>query len=205
LNRKSYFDGRLILDHYALKKIELRGNGDLVINPICWITYLDTNNEYRTNQAYFEYTLHQSEWINKYLPVFNFKQVHLIELPIIEGSEIISKHLTSAWNSKSMGKYDETLVYCRKALEEISNKVKKDGFSKQETGDKNPVPDWKEYFNSERIGEIFSTINPKIAYFTAPGAHTGSSINLEDADYAILITYAIINYVFKRKPSTDSD
>ena len=37
--------------------------------------------------------------------------------------------------------------------------------------------------------------NKKIYGFTWPGAHTGKSVNKSDAEYALMITHAMVNLV----------
>ena len=96
-----------------------------------------------------------------------------------------------------MGEYDKVLTDCRKVIEEIGTIVRKRGFEIIDEENKKR-PDWKKFFGGDEVGEIFGTINQKIYGFTWPGAHTGKSINREDADYALMITHAIANMVIKK-------
>ena len=126
-----------------------------------------------------------------------------MEIPVIETKEFetVSKYLDSAWKAKFMGQYDKVLTDCRKIIEELGTAVRKKGYETiDEKEDK--IPDWRKFFNVEsEIGDIFGTINQKIYGFTWRGAHTGKSINLEDADYALMITHAIANMVIKKVES----
>ena len=142
----------------------------------------------------------KSDWVETFLPAFNYKEVSLLEIPKIGATNYqnVINHLNSAWKQKHMGQYDKVLTDCRKVIEEISTIVRKLGFETQEENGKK-VPNWKKFFGSgEEIGEIFGSINQKLYGFTWLGAHTGKSINLEDADYVLMITHAIANMVIKK-------
>ncbi|TET87472.1 MAG: hypothetical protein E3J46_06295 [Desulfobacteraceae bacterium] len=111
--------------------------------------------------------------------------------------ESVIQHLNSAWKQKHMGQYDKVLTDCRLAIEELRNIVKSQGHINEELKRKDKL-DWKAFFNSDNVGDIFSNIDQQIFRFSSAGAHPGKAINLEDADYALLITHAIVNMALKK-------
>jgi len=194
------------VDHYILKKIEELREGDVLNYKIegnfltIWYREQGIPVFDQSQKQSIQRKIAKSEWVETFLQRFEFKNVSLLEIPIIETKEFenVSKYLDSAWKAKFMGQYDKTLTDCRKTIEEVSTIIKKLGYETlNENGKK--VPDWEKFFGSgEEIGEIFGIINQKVYGFTWPGAHTGKSINLEDADYALMITHAMANMVIKK-------
>ena len=194
----------LILDPYILSKIEeYRESGDVVFTIYgnlmgqSFSVQGVPKNEMITGIS-LEVKIPKSDWVEKLLPAFNYKKTFLVEIPKLTNNEKIISHLDSAWKQKHMGQYDKVLTDCRKALEEVRAYVKKEaGEIKREN--KNSLPDWSLYFDSEKRGEIFNKLDEVIWNFTARGAHTGKSINLEDADLALMITHAMINNLLKKQ------
>jgi len=92
------------------------------------------------------------------------------------------------------------LVDCRKALEEVSTAIKQAGFVRKESNGRE-VPDWKRVLQSDTISDACKNIFRKLNKFTAPGAHTGRSINKEDALFALMTTHALIYYIVEKFPS----
>ena len=135
--------------------------------------------------------------------MFKFKNVSLLELPIIDSKDFkkVAEYIDTAWKDKMMGEYDKVLIDCRKVIEEISAIVKNMGYETKSEEGRN-IPDWTKFLGGDsKIGDVFGTINRKIVGFTSPGAHAGKSINREDADYALMITHAIANMVIKKTKS----
>lgn len=206
INSDKNINGYVTMDHYILKKIEeIRSGGDVryriyggfVGIPMPSPPQITSFKRSDKNQV--ESRISKSDWVEKFLPAFQFKNVSLLEIPSIDSEDFrkVSEHLDSAWKQKFMGEYDKVLTDCRKVIEEIGTIVRKKGFEIEEDGTKRP--DWKKFFSGDNdIGDIFGTINQKIYGFTWPGAHTGKSINLEDADYALMITHSIANMVIKK-------
>lgn len=198
-----HIQGYLSLTQYDLYKIEeIRENRDLNLNIVGKFVFTSIEpttqftKEVEVNNI--NIAIAKSDWVEKYLPVFKFKHVSLVEIPQINNSNLINlkNHLDSAWKQKHMGQYDKVLSDCRKVIEEISTLVKKGGFIVNDEG--REVPDWKTFFGGDDVGDIFGTINQKIFGFTSLGVHTGRSINRQDADYALMITHAAANMVIKR-------
>ena len=56
-------------------------------------------------------TISKSDWVEKMLPRFNYKDVHLIEVPKMKSEHLknVSQYLNSAWKQKHMGHYDMVL------------------------------------------------------------------------------------------------
>jgi len=199
-------EGFVTMNHLILKRIEeIRENRDLrykFFGNFAGIHYPQTGAKQEINKTSKESIsgrISKSDWVENHLPLFQYKDVHLLEIPRIDHAEFkqISEYLNSAWRQKAMGQYDKVLTDCRKTIEELGSIVKKKGYlTKNEKGE--DLPDWKKYFSNEEIGELFGAVNQKIYGFTWPGAHSGKSINLEDADYALMITHAIANRVIKK-------
>jgi len=197
----------LVLNHSILSRIEeIRANGDVryrIAGKFISIPVKEapTPQMSVTQDGWFEAKVYKSQWVEHFLPSFRFRDTYLLEIPRIDSQDFgkVSEYLNKAWKHKAMGDYGDVLTDCRNVLQETANIVKNSGFEKRnEEGDS--VPDWKKFFDSEHMGEIFDTVNPKIWWFTSAGAHAGRAINREDADYALLITHAIANMVLKKHP-----
>ncbi len=135
--------------------------------------------------------------------MFNFKHVRLFEFPEILPSESLNeaiKHLDAGWVQFSAGHYNKVLTDCRLAMEEVSTIVKKAGFERKDTNGKE-VPDWQKIFESDNISDPYRSIFQKLTSFVALGAHTGKSINNEDALFALMITHALIYYLIEKFPT----
>ena len=87
--------------------------------------------------------------------------------------------------------------HCARAVEALRNIVISKGYVNEMLERKDQI-DWKAFFNSPSFGDIFSKIDQQIHRLTSTAAHPGKSINLEDADYALLITHAIVNMALKK-------
>jgi len=208
-NTNTHESGFIIMDHYILKKIEeMRAGGDLQYNikgAFLGISHTSQGIPIfkQSNIEEVRDRISKSDWVEKYLPVFKFKNVSLLEVPIIDSKDFkkVAEYIDTAWKDKMMGEYDKVLINCRKVIEEIGIIVRKRGYKTKNIEGKE-IPDWKKFFSGvNETGEIFGTINQKIYGFTSPGAHTGKSINREDADYALMITHAIANMVIKKSKS----
>jgi len=137
--------------------------------------------------------------VERYLPAFRYKEVILLEIPKFtfpEFNDVVGQ-LNDAWVHKSRGQYNLVLNSCRKTIEEIATIVRKKGYEIK-VENSNPLPDWKQFFKSEDLGDIVGTINKKLYGFTSRGAHTGKSVNREDADYALMITHAMVNLILTK-------
>ena len=190
---------RLILNHYGLKKIEeLRENVDININIYCEVD-VTKYSEIVSCTSQLEYTIAKSDWVEKHLDAYKYKEVVLLEVQKIDFPNFAeaAELLNDAWKKRSMGQFSDVLVDCRKALEFTTNAVKKKGFITEDDEGKK-IPDWNKFLDDKDLGDINGTIIKKITGFLAPAAHHGKTFNIEDADYALLITYSIVNYVMNK-------
>jgi hypothetical protein len=194
----------LPLDHYGLSQIEkIRQNRDLKLwlnlRFVCQVGAPSVV----VREVNFESGIAKSDWVEKFLPEFKYKDVLLMEIPKLIDAKFkeISGHLNEAWKQYSMGTYDSVLVKCRKALEALSTIAKKAGYKttvKNKEGKEETVPDWNKLAGSKKIGEIIKSIYRKTRGFVAPGAHAGKAINREDADFALMVTYALVNLATRK-------
>ncbi|MCZ7384661.1 MAG: hypothetical protein O8C63_07925 [Candidatus Methanoperedens sp.] len=206
----------LDLDYYKIQQIEKIRKGNnfkLVLSMrglLAAIRFVGAARASIDNKAFWpsalEYEFSKSNWIEKYLYKFNFKHVRLFEFPEILPPESLSKaikHLDNGWTQFSSGHYNNVLVDCRKALEEVSTIVMKAGFKKIDKngkGENIEVPDWQKIFESDTLSDSYKNIFKKLMGFAAPGAHTGKSINNEDALFTLMITHALIYYLVEKFP-----
>ena len=82
-------------------------------------------------------------------------------------------------------------------MKKLRRSIKEYGFvdEKIEEGDK---PDWNSLLGSQSVGKMFKQIEQQIWRFSSIGAHSGKAINREDADYAVMITHAMVNLVISK-------
>jgi hypothetical protein len=202
----------LPLDHYGLGQIEkLRANNDLTFRTEG--IFISENQQQPQSKVFQMFTLDfripKSDWVEDILPRLKYKDVILIEVPKILEPQFqdVMTHLNGAWKQYSMGEYDKVLVECRKALENLNEKMKSAGFESESTngqGAKN-VPDWNKLMGNSELGDTIGTVSKKLKGFVAPGAHTGRTFNREDADFALMTTHAIVNLVTRKLLSDDFD
>lgn len=205
----------ITLDHHKLAQIErLRANRDLVLSAKVKSIFhqtddMSTMEERETDDI--EIRVPKSEWVETILPNTNYKDVVLVEVPVLEFPALkraIDK-LNDAWKKYSMGDYDGVLVDCRKALEDLSKYIQKQGFKIKVKGDddgiERPYPDWKKFLASESKGDVLMNINKKMGRFNSPSAHAGGVLDAPNAYFALLQTMSIAHLVIstckKRKDS----
>lgn len=144
----------------------------------------------------------KSDWVEKILPQLKYKDVALLEIPRLEDVEFadVVEYINAAWKYHSMGEYSQVLGECRKALETLTTKVKNKGLEKEvmEEGKRRIILDWNKLLGSDEIGEIVGSICQKTWGFVTPGAHAGKTINREDADFALMVTHAMANFVSRK-------
>lgn len=203
----------LDLDYYKIQQIEkIRKGDDFKLELIMSGLATAIKNNAKTVTAGFspqamEYELPKSKWIEKFLRRFDFKHVRLFEFPEILPPASLNEaiqHIDNGWTQFSSGHYNKVLADCRLALEEVSTIVKKAGFKRKDKDDEGKeieVPDWKKIFESENISDPYRHIFQKLMGFAAVGAHTGKSINNEDALFALMITHALIYYIVEKYPT----
>lgn len=196
--------GYLPLTYKIINEMEkLRENQDLNFQFRAQFNIL-TESEFASSSnktnVQFDFRIPKSDWVEKWLPVLKYKDVSLVELPKIPGVDTINiiEHLNSAWKNKQMGQYNTTLNQCRLVVEELRKFVQDKGYinTEKESRDKT---DWKEYFSSDSLGSIYDKIESQLYNFTSMGVHRGRSINLQEADFAMLLTHACANLVLKEQ------
>jgi len=193
------------LSHQELREIEkFREGKDLEL--IIEVKFVGERNDEPQNKELRRFQLGfriaKSDWVESMLPQMKFKYVSLIEIPALMGSEFqkIVNHVNDAWKQYSMGEYDRVLTDCRKALEELSKTIRSKGFEKEATikEKKHKVPDWNKLFGNKKLGTIIRNINRKTLGFVAKGSHAGTSINRENADFALMTTHGLVNLATKK-------
>jgi len=193
------------LSYPRLREIEkLREGKDLDL--LAEVKFIGEQNDQPQNKELSTFQLNfripKSDWVEKMLPQLKFKNVSLIEIPDLMGSEFqkIVNHVNDAWKQYSMGEYNRLLTDCRKALEELSKTIRNKGFEKEETNEekKRKVPDWSKLFGNKNLGSIIKDMNRKTLGFVAPGSHAGTSVNREDADFALMTTHGLVNLATKK-------
>ncbi len=207
-NSSNYFYILIDLDHFKLVQIEkLRGGGD-IFAYVDFSFILEEKREKPVKyfgDTYFDFKISKSDWVEIFLSLFKFREVFLIEIPRIERPDFIDiiDNLNEAWKEYSMGSYDNVLVKCRKAMEGLSNIVKKYGFRKEitdEKGEKKTVPAWEKALAHRELGKIIAVLVQKNFGFLSPAAHYGKATNREDAELALMLTHGLINYISKKLP-----
>jgi len=89
---------------------------------------------------------------------------------------------------------------CRKCLITLSGIVRGSGYEKTEekNGQKRKVPDWRKLFKErERLAGDFETVFRGAYGFTQPESHRVFGTVRCEAEFALLTTYSIANYVLK--------
>jgi hypothetical protein len=194
------------LDHYRLSQLEkVREGKDLQICvELSLIAELlrELSTKHPVDFPPLYIGIPKSDWVEKILPQLKYKEVSLIEVPKLERPEfsnIIAK-VDGAWKMYSMGEYDKVLTECRKAIEGLADIVKEKCFHKEveEEGKKKSVPDWESALGHKETGNLIGGFVQKLRNFLGPGAHYGKSISKEDAELAIMMTHALINYCTKK-------
>jgi len=97
---------RLILTHYGLKQIEkLRENGDINFSIWCQMDIRDQFTKYSYSSGSLEGTIAKSDWVEKHLDAYKYKEVVLLEVPKIDFPDFAeaAELLNDAWKKRSMG------------------------------------------------------------------------------------------------------
>ncbi len=203
----SSFSTRLFadFDHYRLSQVEkIREGGDLQARiELFFIAELQQQPSVKyPATTSFNIRIPKSDWVEKILPDLKYKEVSLIEIPKIEKPEFSDTiiKINEAWKMYSMGEYDKVLAECRKALESLIAIIKNKGFSKEieEEGKKKTVPDWEKALGHKEMSNIMEVFVQKLFGFLSRGSHYGKPINREDAEFAIMTTHALVNFVEKK-------
>lgn len=205
ISSRTGFTLGLDLNHYELREMEkLRESKDIQFAVNMSVTGgLEIQPQARDSCNFqIKFRIPKSDWVENYLPSLGIKTVSLIEIPQLMDAEFAEAigHVDDAWKQYSMGEYHRVLTDCRKALESLSAKIKSKGFEKEvsDEGEKKKVPDWGKFLDSDEFGDIVGTINKKIFGFASLGSHAGKSINKEDADFALMTTHAMVNFIIRK-------
>jgi hypothetical protein len=140
----------------------------------------------------------KSEWVEHILPALNYKNVLLIEVPVLQSQDFkaVITEMDNAWKKFSMGQYKEVMVHCRNALDGSATIVKEAEFVIVDEG--RPVADWKRFFGDDEIGEKVEKIFRSTRALTAPGAHIGKMMGIDEFNFVLFQTYSIVKYVISR-------
>jgi len=145
----------------------------------------------------------KSEWVEEILPKLGLRRIRIIEIPSLEVPDEfkeISECIEGAWKSYLRGDYDDVVMDCRKCLITLGDAVRKLGYEKTEekNGEKRKIPDWKKLFKErERLAEDFQKVFRGAIGFTQPESHRVFGTIRSEAEFILLTTYSIINYVLK--------
>jgi hypothetical protein len=128
----------LMLDHYILSQLEkLRGNDNLYLGLDLRaqgyaMEKIGEIHEHELNQE--RIAISKSDWVEEILPLLNYKNVTLIEVPVLKFEDFndVITEVDNAWKKHSMGDYKQVLVHCRNALDGIASKIKQAGFQMQD-------------------------------------------------------------------------
>jgi hypothetical protein len=199
----------LDLDHYELREIEkLRESKDLqFIANFTFSSEVQGNPQTRGPSNFqLGFKIPKSDWVDNLLPVLGLKTVSLIEIPKLAGPEFeeVIGHVDDAWKQHSMGEYNRVFTDCRKALESLASVVKSKGYKKtvEQKEVKKIIPDWGKLFEDDEVGGIVGIINRKTRAFIAPGSHAGRTASKEDADFALMVTHAMVNLITRKLAKT---
>jgi hypothetical protein len=194
------------LDHYRLSQLEKIREGKDLQMCVDLFLIVELQREppsmcpIQFPSLYIE--VPKSDWVEKILPQLKYKEVSLIELPKLDGPEFsnIIAEIDKAWKMYSMGEYKDVLTKCRIAIEGLTSVVKSRGFHKEveEEGKKKTVPDWERALGHEKMGDLMRSFIQKLYDFLSPGSHYGKSIDRGDAELAIMMTHALINFCTKK-------
>jgi hypothetical protein len=192
----TYFNFVAELDYYLLSQIETNRNGDLTLE--IFVKFADVKNQ--RGLAVFNMngiTITKSDWIEKFLHDLKYKEIMIFEMPKITNPEFqeVVDHFNKAFKRNQSNEHKEVLSECRQAMEAFKDVAKKKGFTKSEkNGDGKDVDvvDYKKLLNDD-LGKEMSEMHRKIVMFLTTGSHHGKSIDKEDADFALMVTYALIN------------
>lgn len=136
----------LMLDHYILAQVEkFRENDNLYLQlDLRAQGYaMEKPGQIHEHELSRErITVSKSDWVEEILPELNYKNVTLIEVPVLESkdfSDVIAE-VDNAWKEYSMGDYKQVLGHCRNALEGIATKIKEAGFEMQDNEEEYMCP-----------------------------------------------------------------
>ncbi len=129
--------------------------------------------------------IYQTEWI-KILEALHYGKCRLLEVilpPPIEASKAVLDYIQAAEKAMWKGEYESVLVSCRKAIEEMNKLLKKGTINLEER------------LASESKANLVTQIWNKLKDFTNKGAHPGSTITRQDANFALLLTQDLVAYI----------
>ena len=195
----------LELDYFGLSQIEkIRNNKDLRLRARLNFTS-DIPSQYKHRnppgqQDLGVYTVPKSTWVETILPSFNFRDVFLLEIPkLIENVENrkLVEYLNGAQKKLSLGDYPGVLVDCQKALEEMKVLAKTKGYT-TESG----KIDFGKLTDANTIKTALDNVWSSLWNFSQPGGrHIGSDRGREEAWFAILTTYGMVNLIMSNLSS----
>ncbi|WXG45206.1 MAG: hypothetical protein WED05_00505 [Candidatus Atabeyarchaeum deiterrae] len=203
------------VDPWKLEKIEqIRAGSDLMLQLILHFhkkrenepTYQMSSSMIVTHPEYGEQIkIAKSDWVENYLPKLGYRRSRILEIPMLEPTpedfRQVPLYLDEAWKHYSRCDCDDVMTNCRRALESLTEAIKKLGFKKtepDESGRERTVPNWKSFFGEHgTLAENFEKTFRGTIGFLQPGAHTGRAISGSEAEFALMSTYSLSNYVIK--------
>jgi hypothetical protein len=185
------------LDYYVISQLEKSRDGkDLqLLLLLKFIAKAQAPQPYTVSpQINLNLRIPKSDWVEVYLPQMKFRDVQLLEFPKLDSFDFKEgiDHLNNAWKQYGFGEYDKVLSECRMTLEKAKELLKKKNLLKEDD------IDWQQILRTDRAGEYVSNIHKNVWGYASLGAHIGKSINREDADFALLTTYALLNLLTKK-------
>lgn len=185
------------LDHYLLSQIEkLRDGKDMSYSlALKFVANVEQPQRNKTSHTCLvDVRIAKSDWVEKLLSQMKFKEVFLFEFPKLEDVDFSETvlHIDSAWKQYLIGEYSTVLIDCRRALESF----KKVAESKALTNGDDV--DFEKIVGNKNIGNIMADIYRKLWGFVSKGAHIGTSINKEEADFALISIHALMNYCLRK-------
>ena len=64
--------------------------------------------------------------------------------------------------------------------------------------EKREVPNWKEFFDDDKVARNIREIFRNTRGPTVPGAHFGKVIGIDEANFVLFQTYSIVKYILSR-------
>ncbi len=197
----------LELGYEKLSKIEkIRKDQNLRLKCVLKFVCEQAPNVNEPQSAELFLDISKSDWVETILHSFEYKNVLLIELPVLQSEPDmgeIAQNLQKAKQELARGEYSSVLVNCRHALEALKAWAKTKGLTHEvpdSKGKTTEVISFKKIILSpESSAESMSKIYSQLWNFLVPGGpHSGPLREKEDAEFVIFTTYTLINLVFQK-------
>jgi hypothetical protein len=188
------------LDYDTLFKMEqARKNGDMNID--LYVRYVDINTPISiatVSNPPVQINIAKSDWTEKLMRDFKLKDIMLIELPRLSGDaavDKVAKHLEDAHALLISGDYPNVMVACQKALEVMKGEYA-DKYNLKKAGGTDI--DFVKFIDGDTPSQAADkTMQQLWLFLQSGGRHSGRSINKEDAEFALLTTYGMVNLIVR--------